>query len=81
MINDTGAIWIILIMKPIYEDITLDQDDIPMEILDDITSDEDKDIYVLCKMLVVSKLKRKMYLKQMMRTMQEKILQQMELKD
>uniref|UniRef100_A0A915K2E2 Uncharacterized protein n=1 Tax=Romanomermis culicivorax TaxID=13658 RepID=A0A915K2E2_ROMCU len=34
-------ISIIFIMKPIYEDITLDKDDIPIKILEDITSDED----------------------------------------
>uniref|UniRef100_A0A915J3G9 Uncharacterized protein n=1 Tax=Romanomermis culicivorax TaxID=13658 RepID=A0A915J3G9_ROMCU len=29
-------------MKPIYEDITSDEDDIPMQILEDITSDEEE---------------------------------------
>uniref|UniRef100_A0A915JUH9 Uncharacterized protein n=1 Tax=Romanomermis culicivorax TaxID=13658 RepID=A0A915JUH9_ROMCU len=38
-----------------------------------------QDIHVLCSLLVASKLKRKMYLEQMMRTMQEKVLRQTEL--
>uniref|UniRef100_A0A915KV44 Uncharacterized protein n=1 Tax=Romanomermis culicivorax TaxID=13658 RepID=A0A915KV44_ROMCU len=47
-----------------YEDITSDEDNIPMKILEDITSDEDEAIYVLCNLLVASKLRRrKMYLK------------------
>uniref|UniRef100_A0A915KG30 Uncharacterized protein n=1 Tax=Romanomermis culicivorax TaxID=13658 RepID=A0A915KG30_ROMCU len=36
------AVWIIFIMKHFYDDITLEGDDIPMEILEDITFDEDK---------------------------------------
>uniref|UniRef100_A0A915KTM2 Uncharacterized protein n=1 Tax=Romanomermis culicivorax TaxID=13658 RepID=A0A915KTM2_ROMCU len=35
-------LWIIFMMKPIYEDITPDEDDIPIEILEDITSYEDE---------------------------------------